>query len=66
MSLAADGHWQAENGLQLEEITIQFQVVSAGLPKMAINSHGLYSLCELRICLPLDVHELSCLPLILR
>ena len=55
MSLAAAGH--DGNGLQLENLRLTFQVVSARLQIIDINGHGLFSLCELRLYLPLDVQS---------
>ena len=55
MSLAADG--QDGNGLQLEKLRLNFSSGSHTSAKIDINSHGLCSLCELRLFLPLDVQR---------
>ena len=55
MSLAADG--QDGNGLQLEKLRLSFQVASAHLQKIDINSRGLFPLCEVRSYLPLDIQR---------
>ena len=56
MSLAADG--QDGNGLQLEKLRLNFsRCFHASLKTLKyINGRGLFSLCELRLYLPLDVH----------
>ena len=47
------------NGFQLEKLRLNFffQVVSGRLQIMDVNDHGLVSLCELKLCLPLDVQR---------
>ena len=53
MSSAADG--KDGNGLHLEKLRLNRQVISACLQKIAnINGHGLFSLYELRLHVPLD------------
>ena len=55
MSLAADG--EDGNGLQLEKLRLNFQVVSVRLQIIDINVRGLFAFCELRLYLPLDVQR---------
>ena len=55
MSLAADG--EDGNGLQLEKLRLNFQVVSVRLQIININDSGLFAFCELRLYLPLDVQR---------
>ena len=46
MSLAADS--EDGNGLQLEKLRLNFQVVSVRLQIIDINDRGLFAFCELR------------------
>ena len=56
MSLAADG--EDENGLELEKLRLNFQVVSVRLQIIDINDRGqLFAFCELRLHLPLDIQR---------
>ena len=56
MSLAADG--EDGNGLELEKLRLNFQVVSVRLQIIDINDRGqLFAFCELRVHLPLDVQR---------
>ena len=52
MSLAANG--EDGNGLQLEKLRLNF---SSRFRASSISDHGLFSLCELRSYLPLDVQR---------
>ena len=58
MSLAADG--EDGNGLQLEKLRLNlsscFHVTR--LQKLDTNGRSLFSLCELRLYLPLDVQKI--------
>ena len=55
MSLAADG--QDGNGLQLEKLRLNFSSCFQASSKIDINGRDLFSLCELRLYLPLDVQR---------
>ena len=55
MFLAADG--EDGNGLQLKKFRLTFQVVSARIQIINVNDRGLFSVCELRFYLPLDVQR---------
>ena len=55
MSLAAAG--QDGNGLQHEKLWLNFQVVSAHVQKIDVNGCGLFSFCEFRLHLALDVQR---------
>ena len=55
MSLAADG--QDGNGLQLEKLRLNFSSCFRASSKKNINDHGLLSICEARLYLPLDVQR---------
>ena len=53
MSLAVNG--EDGNGLQLKKLRLNFSSCFPRLQKIDINGRGLFSLCELRLYLPLDV-----------
>ena len=53
MSLAEDD--EDGNGLQLEKLSKFFKLFSRVLKKIDVNGRGLFSLCKLRLCLPVDV-----------
>ena len=55
MSLAADG--EDRNGLQCEKLSLNFSSCFTCLQIININDCGLFSVCELRLCLPLDVQR---------
>ena len=58
MSLAADG--KDGNGLQLEKLRLIFSSyfgASSNNPAGDISNRGLFSLCKLRLYLPLDVQR---------
>ena len=58
MPLAVDG--QGRNGLPLEKLRLNFSSClgrAAGIQKIGINGHGLFSLSKLRLYLPLDVQR---------
>ena len=56
MSLAADG--QNGNGLQLEKLRLNlFKLFPRFFKKGDFNGRGLFSFCELRLYLPLNVQR---------
>ena len=55
MSLAADG--EDGNGLQLEKLRLNFSSCFQASSHNQYNDRGLFSLCEYRLYLPLDVRR---------
>ena len=55
MSLAVDG--EDGNRLQLEKLRLNFSSCFRAFQIIDINDRGLFSVCELRLYLPLDVQR---------